>query len=308
MQSVGLVGIGRMGEAIARRLLAAGFRVRTFDRDEERSCMLAGAGAQPVNTLDAFGDVVCDVHLLSLPDERAVEEVAGRLARILPAGAVIADLSTASPEGARNRHRALGTQGIHWLDAPVSGGVWGAAAGDLVVMVGGDPTPFAAVEPVLAAIAASVVHVGPPGDGATAKLLHNMVGELQVQGFAEAMCAGIRLGLDAARLFECLAGGMASSRVLTRLYAHGAFRDRERVHVRLDAAAKDQDLLLEMAHRAGLSLTFSPLVRERLASLQAQGYGARDVTSTISRFEDAFGVRVPTFLGDHVRPNEASPR
>lgn len=159
-------------------------------------------------------------------------------------------------------------------------------------MVGGDAHVLERVRPLLDCFASHIVHVGAHGHGTMAKLIHNMVGEIQVQSFAEAFCLGARLGMSLDQLFDALAHGMASSRILTQLLASGILRRRLAPNVSIDAAAKDQLLLQELHERIGVEPAFSRGVLERLREMQARGHGGLDVTSVLTLFEEMYGVTV----------------
>jgi 2-hydroxy-3-oxopropionate reductase len=159
-------------------------------------------------------------------------------------------------------------------------------------MVGATDGGFRRVRPWLRLFASVVVHVGPVGAGTTAKLIHNMVGEIQVQAFAEALAFSSVLGLDGNRLFDCLAAGMAGSRILTDLYGDGILVGNRDVHVSVDTASKDQRLLLQLARSAGVTLRWSPQVLSFLQDLQARGAGGQDISMTLESFERIHNTRV----------------
>jgi 3-hydroxyisobutyrate dehydrogenase-like beta-hydroxyacid dehydrogenase len=282
--SVGVVGVGNIGFHLARNLSLTGWDVRVYDVNEDALSRTAEFGARPQLLREIWVD--CRVILLCLPSPEVFEQVVSELV-IDDRGdrRILVDISTNDPERQAANAQRFESLGHGFVDAPVSGGVWGARDGELTVMAGGTDGDLEVVLPVLKAFARKVIHVGLVGQGNVAKLLHNMVGEVQVQAFAEAFVVGERAGLDRTALFDCLSNGMASSRVLTKLYANGYLAGSGRVNVRLDIAEKDQRLLLNYASRLGVKLTFSPDVHERLVACQELGLGGRDVTETIRWFE-----------------------
>ena len=181
---VGLVGLGRMGAAMAGRLAASGAEVAGFDLDRAR-------GGRP-----SLAEVAAPVVILSLPEEKAVEAVLGALLPALPAGAVIADTSTLSPLAARDFAVRAAAAGIAYLDAPVSGGPAGAAAGTLTVMAGGDAAALEQARPALDRIAARIVHVGAAGAGQVAKLVNNLLVATHLVAAGEALRLGRLAGVE----------------------------------------------------------------------------------------------------------------
>ena len=181
---VGLVGLGRMGAAMAGRLVETGAEVAGFDLDPARG------------GLPRLADVAAPVVILSLPEETAVAAVLGALLPALPQGAVIADTSTLSPLAARDFAARAAAVGIAYLDAPVSGGPAGAAAGTLTVMAGGEAAALDRARPVLDRIAARIVHVGAAGAGQVAKLVNNLLVATHLVAAGEALRLGRLAGVE----------------------------------------------------------------------------------------------------------------
>lgn len=181
---IGLVGLGRMGAAMAGRLATTGAEVAGFDLDPGR-----GGVAR-------LADVAAPVVILSLPAEPAVGAVLDALLPALPEGAVIADTSTLSPIAARDFAQRAATVGVAYLDAPVSGGPAGAAAGTLTVMAGGEAAALERARPVLERVAARIVHVGPAGAGQVAKLVNNLLVATHLVAAGEALRIGRLAGVE----------------------------------------------------------------------------------------------------------------
>jgi 3-hydroxyisobutyrate dehydrogenase len=182
--AVGLVGLGRMGMAMLGRLRAQGFAVRAHDAAPGPCAAAAAVGAElPGGVAGCAAPVV----LLSLPDAPVVAEVLAALWPALPARAVVVDCSTLAPGAARGFAAEAAARGLAYLDAPVSGGPAGAAAGTLAVMLGGDAAAVVRAEPVLAALAQRIVHVGGPGAGQVAKLANNLLVATHLMAAAEAL-------------------------------------------------------------------------------------------------------------------------
>jgi len=300
---VGFIGQGKIGSRIALRLVRAGVDLTAYDLRTENLSVCIAAGARSETNPLAIAES-CEVVFLSLPGPDAVAQVVTGAFGLLSAprqGLVIVDLSTILPRVARQLGKACEALGVGFLDAPLTGGIVGADTGTFTTMVGGRREHFEKVLPLLRLFSTTVIHVGPQGHGASVKLLHNMLGEVQVYAIAEAFAFAAKLGLDLNRVYEVLSHGMATSRILTELYARGALQRNFTPRATVDMAHKDQRLLLDMAQEAGVDLTFSPTVYSKIEELRKRGLNDSDVTSAILLFEEVMGVTVrvdPAVLGD----------
>lgn len=194
---VGVIGLGQMGLAMAGRLVETGASVLGYDLDPARCVEAARRGVTVVAAPDRAAAALV---ILSLPHARAVEAVlVGLLAR-LPQGAVVADTSTLSPIEAREFAVAAAVWQMSYLDAPVSGGPAGAAAGTLTMMLGGDAAAIETARPGLDRIAGKLIHVGGPGAGQVAKLVNNLMVATHLAVAAEALRLGALAGVEPAAL------------------------------------------------------------------------------------------------------------
>jgi 3-hydroxyisobutyrate dehydrogenase len=212
-RQVGFVGLGNMGMPMARRLAAAGYHVRCFDTSAEVMRSLADAdGLTAAAALTAVGDGAVAV-ILMLPDSDVVEQVLladGLLASLAP-GSMVIDMSSSDPARTRELAPRAAQAGVTLIDAPVSGGVAGALAGSLTIMVGGPAEAFAAARPMLAAIGARVLHAGDIGAGHAVKALNNLLSAAHLIATSEALIAGRRFGLDPAVMLEIINGSSGRS-------------------------------------------------------------------------------------------------
>src|SRR3954469_4414234 len=232
---VGFVGCGRMGGPMARRLLAAGAAVRPFDVDERALRGVADAGASIADSPRAAADGAA-VAITMLPDPPTVHRAArgpdgllagpgdgapwlaqrGPLAG-LGAGALWLEMSSSRPAPTRALSEAAAERGAALLDAPVSGGVAGAEAGTLTIMLGGPAALVERATPLLEELGRSLVHVGDrPGDGDAAKTINNMLSATNLAAAAEALAMGMRAGLDPERLVDCVNGGTGASNAMEK--------------------------------------------------------------------------------------------
>ena len=222
--AVTVIGLGPMGHPIAANLLAAGRKVAVWNRTPSRADDLVAAGALRARTLSeaaapAILSVLPDVHqlqtLLSAEVRRAWSN----------AGARLVVLSTTGPEAVRGLAADLAPDGITVVDAPVSGGVAGARAATLSIMVGGTEEDVLAVRGILESIGSTVLHLGPLGSGATAKLCNQIVVAGTLASLGEALGLARRSGLDIESLLTVLRGGLANSEVLAQKQENLLARD-----------------------------------------------------------------------------------
>ncbi|HEV7370944.1 3-hydroxyisobutyrate dehydrogenase [Arenibaculum sp.] len=204
MATIAFVGLGNMGGPMAANLVKAGHRVLGFDVVEAN---LARAREAGIETAASAADAAraAEVVVTMLPAGAHVRSVYlgedGVLAAV-PAGALLIDCSTIDVESARAVGAAVREAGFDMVDAPVSGGVGGAAGGTLTFMVGGSDAAFARAEPILSHMGKAVIHAGGPGTGQAAKICNNMILGISMIAVSEAFVLAERLGLDAQKLFD----------------------------------------------------------------------------------------------------------
>jgi len=225
---LGYVGVGLMGLPMVKRLLSRGHQVTAYDIVPEKSETAAAAGAKAASSPgDAVGEA--SLVLLNLPTTEAVEQavfgergVAGAMA----APQVVVDFSTIKVEKARRFAERLKAQsGCGWIDAPVSGGPPASAAGTLTVMAGGAAADIEKLQPLIADIAGRFTHMGPVGSGLAAKMINQLIVGCGHAVMAEALVLAEAAAIDPGRIPECLAGGLADSALLQRLYPRMVKRD-----------------------------------------------------------------------------------
>jgi len=248
---VAVVGLGNMGLAMVRRLASLGQAPRVWDLDAAKREAAAAAGAiVPA----ALAGVAQPVVVLSLPNEAAVAAVLEELTPALARDAVIADTSTLSPVAAREFAARAAAAGIAYLDAPVSGGPAGAAAGTLAMMVGGRLGPLERARPDLERIAGRILHVGGPGAGQVAKLVNNLLVATHLVVAAEALRLGARAGVEPEALLAVINGASGRSAATEvnwpRWIAGGGFDSGFTAGL----MRKDVRLALALAEQAGAPL------------------------------------------------------
>ena len=288
MTTLGFLGLGRMGAPMAANLLKAGHRLLVHDVSPDATAALVAQGAEAPGSAAALG-ARCDIVFLSLPTPAIVRAAAAEVAGG-GSPAIICDLSTSGPQLAQQLAASLAPRGIASLDAPVSGGIAGARAATISIMVGGPLAAWERARPLLEAIG-KPTHMGEtPGAGQTMKLVNNLLGAVAIGVTAEGMAFGIKAGLDPAKMIEVLnvsTGINSATRdkwprsVLPRTFDFGF------------AAAlslKDTKLLLDEAQAAGVPLPLGEIVAGYLErTLEREGPDA-DFTAIAKVVEEAAGL------------------
>ncbi len=251
-----------MGRPMALNLLKAGFPVVAWNRTQRKTAELASAGAKAAaNPREAAAGA--DVLITIVSDPTALEAVlwGGGALEALRRGSVLIDSSTVSPALARRAAAACRERGAEFLDAPVTGGTWGAEKGELVFMVGGEAAALARVEPVLGAMGKKWFHLGPAGAGQTVKLAMNLLLALEVQAFSEALALITGAGVPAESLVSVMQASMSRAPVLD-VKAPLMLKQDYKPSFPLRLMYKDIKLVMELANQLGVKLPAGAAARE----------------------------------------------
>lgn len=282
---VGFIGLGVMGRPMALHLAQAGHALHVWAR---RSHSTVGLPAQVHATPAALG-AACEVvftMVTSSADVQAVVLGEEGLVHGLAADSIVVDCSTIAPDVARAIAAQLAGKGIHMLDAPVSGGVQGAEAATLAIMVGGEAAILARVQPLLEKLGQRIVHVGAAGAGQVAKACNQMIMVAAIEAVAEAMHLARAAGVDVGKVRTALAGGSAASRVLDVMGQRMVERNfAAGIEARLHH--KDFGLLLAAARQSGVVVPLAASVGQQLNALMGAGWGKEDTASLLRVLEGA---------------------
>jgi len=289
---VGLIGLGIMGMPMARNLLKAGYSVVAYNRTASKAQELAEEdGATAVGTPREVAEA-CSTVITMVTDSPDVEAVVlgeGGAIEGLQRDAVLIDMSTISPSVTRTIAGRLKEKGAHMLDAPVSGGSWGAIEGTLSIMVGGDKAVFDRCMPVFEAMGRNIVLTGPNGAGQTTKLVNQILVVGTMNAVAEAMVFAAKSGADLETTIEAVKGGAAGSWQLQNLgprLIKGDFAPGFMVKLQ----QKDLRLILEAAREMNLPLPVTSLVHQLFASLEAAGLGDEGTQALVKAHERLAGI------------------
>ncbi len=288
--TVGFIGMGHMGSAMARRLLDAGYRLTIYDRTQERARQLGQQGATVAQTPKDLA-AQCDVVMVCVTDDAAQQQVMlgpdGALAGIRD-GATVVDLSTVSPGASRRLHQAAREHGVAMLDAAVSGSVPQVEQGDLVIFVGGEPETFQQCRPLLEPFGKSIHYMGPSGMGTTMKLVANTLLGLGMQTLAEAIALGEKAGLEKGVLLDVL----EQTAVLTpgqKAKLANVAHEQYPTQFALSLIHKDIGLILDEASAALVPMPTTAVAQQMYAAALAKGMEA-DFSIMIRFMEDLVGV------------------
>jgi len=276
---VAFLGLGAMGQPMAVNLAKAGFETFGWNRSERPFEALRAAGVTICSNLaDAVraAEVVC----LCVLDDTAADAVVSQALPLLHRGTVMLDHSTLSVATTRRLARAAAERGVHYLDAPVSGGTGGAAAGTLTIMVGGDQAVFEQVRDVLQAMGRLLCHMGPSGSGQGTKLVNQLLTAVHSAAAVEALHLGQRLGLDLEQLHTVLAASFGASRMLDRtvpVLQQQAFASAFTV----DVLSKDLRLIHALGQDTGTALPLADSALALYQDGQRAGLGELDAAALV---------------------------
>ena len=291
--NVAWIGLGNMGGPMAANLLAAGTAVRGYDVSETAAQAAAGLGVEVVGSIaEAVRDA--DIVFTMLPRGEHVREVLtapdGVLANVRP-GTLIVDESTIDIDVARELHQVATEAGARFLDAPVSGGVSGAAAGTLTIMVGGKAEDLDEVRPLLEVLGGRVVHAGDAGNGQAAKIVNNMMCGVILAVTCEGAVLSKRLGLDPATFHSIAATSSGDSWVLRTWYPEKGVVESAAVNRDFEGGFsvallhKDLGLAVNAGESTGTPLPFVTLARDAMASLVDAGQANKDCSVLVKKVD-----------------------
>ncbi|MBA1274042.1 3-hydroxyisobutyrate dehydrogenase [Stutzerimonas azotifigens] len=290
---IGFLGLGNMGGPMALNLLKAGHQLIVFDLSADAMARAVEAGASAADSPVAVARAPVELIITMLPAAIHVRQVylgsQGLLNHVRP-GVMLIDSSTIDPMSAREVAKAAQEHGNPMLDAPVSGGTGGAAAGTLTFMVGGSAADFDRAQPILATMGKNIVHCGDSGNGQVAKVANNMLLGISMIGVAEAMSLGVSLGMDPSVLAgvintssgRCWSSdtynpypGVLENAPASRGYSGG---------FGTDLMLKDLGLATEAAKQIRQPVILGALAQQLYQRFSADGHGGLDFSAIIQTY------------------------
>ncbi len=305
METVGFIGLGNMGGGMSANIQRAGYPMVVYDLREEAAKPLLEGGARLANSPAEVASL-CDITLTSLPGPQEVESVSTGPEGVLEGmklGGIYIDLSTSRPTLIREIEPKFRQKGCHVLDAPVSGGKSGAASGNLAVMVGGEREIFDRVKPILDSFGDKVFYAGSIGAGSVAKLVHNMIGHGVRQAIAEGLTLGVKAGVDAEALWECVRrGSLGRMSGLHEGIARTVFTGEfDPPSFALELSRKDIGLATDLGREFNVPMPVANLAEQIAIQGMNRGWGGRDSSVTFLLQEEQAGVEVRAAGVDPVR-------
>lgn len=297
MMKIGFVGLGIMGKPMVRNLLKAGHDVVVYDVVAENVKLMVEAGAKAVDSSKAVAQE-CKPIITMLPNSPHVKTVVMGENGILEgaqAGTILVDMSSIAPLASKEISEACAKKNVRMLDAPVSGGEPKAIDGTMFIMVGGDKAVYEEVYDILMQMGGSAVYCGEIGAGNTTKLANQIIVALNIAAVSEAFMLATKAGVDPAKVFDAIKGGLAGSTVMNAkapMMLNGNFKPG----FRFDLHIKDLNNAIETGHGVGAPLPLTVLVQEMLERLHFDGCGSDDHSAILKYYENLTGSEVRSTL------------
>lgn len=290
----GFIGLGAMGRPMAKRLAGAGLALTVFDVVPEAVAELTALGAAAAESAAGVAEA-SEVIFTSLPNSailKAVMSGEGGVLSGLKPGSLVVDLSSVEPQVSRQLAESLAVKGCALLDAPVSGGVAGAEAGTLTIMVGGQAEDLERAKPLLNTLGKKIFHVGGQGTGQAIKLVNNLLLGVNMAACAEALTLGAKLGLEPGTMLDIISQSSGSSYALTAKAEKFIFKGQFDPGFAVDLQYKDLELAVSTAKSLAYPLPLGNQAQQVYETARARGQGREDISSVIKINEDLAGVKV----------------
>jgi 3-hydroxyisobutyrate dehydrogenase len=292
-ERIGFIGLGIMGNPMAKNTLKAGFELVVYNRTREKMEELIALGAKPAASPRDVGER-SDIVIIIVSDTPDVEEVIhGKYGLIegLKPGTLIIDMSTISPSTEREIAKKLKEKGCSHIDAPVSGGEKGAIEGTLSIMVGGEEKNIERAMPVFLAMGKTVTHIGPTGSGQICKLANQIAVSLNNLAMSEALVFAAKAGVDTEKVRQAIAAGAGGSWAMSNLAPKVLKRDfSPGFMIRLQH--KDLRIILDTARQMDLYLPGTSLAMDMYKSLLDKGLGGEGNHALVKALEILAGIEV----------------
>jgi 2-hydroxy-3-oxopropionate reductase len=293
-ETIGFVGLGTMGRPMARNLIKAGFPLVFFARRAEVADEFAALGARRAGTIRELTEAAAIVITIVTADAQLKEVVWGSqgMSGAAASGKLLIDMSTVSPATARQVAEQLAPRGMAFVDAPVSGGPWGAQSATLAIMAGGSADDFGRCRGVFEALGKHIFHVGPVGAGQTVKLVNQMVAGGIMTLLGEAFVVAKAAGVDLHQLVDVMVESSAASAVLAARGKKFVLADHFEPGFMCELMRKDMALAVELA--AGLNVpspTAAAALQQYVAAV-AQGHARQDFAAVVKVAEAAAGKKL----------------
>lgn len=286
--SIGMIGLGAMGSAIARNMLRAGYELLVYDVRPEACRPLVDLGARAVSGLDQMGRSAQSVFMMVNSFDQCQSVVSGLLETM--EGGTIVNMSTIAMSDAQTLARQCERKGVSMLDCPVSGGTAGAQEGSLTLMVAGSGQQVEAHRPILASFAGNIVHVGTQcGQGQAVKTINQLLVGVHMCAAAEAFTLARACGLDLEMMYETICTSAGSSRIFEN---RGRFAIERNFDTRstLQIQRKDTDIVCRTAQAVGASVPMAATALDLFARAADKYPPTQDSLAVMRLYEELAGL------------------
>ena len=290
---IGIIGVGIMGEPMAKNLIDGGYEITAYDVNREAVERVAAHGGKPASSPKEAATSK-DLVITMLPDDRIVQEAvlgANGAMEGMSRGTILVDMSTVSPSTSKKIAEVLEKNGMEMLDAPVSGGDVGAREATLAIMVGGKKEIFDKALPVLQKLGKNVSYVGDHGAGAVAKAANQIIVALTIEAVAEALIFAKKSGVDPEMVRNALLGGFAQSRIL-ELHGRRMLDRNFEPGGRAGLHKKDTEIAMTSARELGMYLPGTALISHLWNAIAAQGGLDWDHSAVVKVLESMSNTKV----------------
>jgi 3-hydroxyisobutyrate dehydrogenase-like beta-hydroxyacid dehydrogenase len=291
MAELGFIGLGRMGRHMARNLIKAGHSVALYNRSQPVIDELVAEGGKRAGSP---AEVAQHARVLftCLPTPDVVESTLRAALEGARPGDIFVDHSTIGVADARRIAAMCAEKGVQFIDAPVSGGPWGAEAGTLTIMCGGDRSAYEAVLPYLQVEGKQLYHLGPVGAGSVAKLCNNLLVGIHTAAMAEAFVLGTKAGVDPRALYEIISGATGGSKQIDRHIPKFVFPGNFTAAFSIEHLHKDVALAVSLGKDEQVRMMLGAVTLQLLEEARAAGYAGDDIAALIRPLEELSGVKV----------------
>ncbi len=290
-----IVGLGAMGMGAAQSSVRAGLETVGCDVRDEAIAALIDAGGKATKSLQEAGEGADAVAIVVVNADQTEAVLFGEngLAEVLPKGCVVLGCATVAAEFARSVAERLAEKGIHYLDAPISGGSVKSAQGELSVMASGSDEAFAKAKPMLDAISEKVFNLGDqPGQGSTMKMVNQLLAGVHIASAMEALALGVRCGLGAEKIYEVITACAGNSWMFENRVPHvleADYTPRSAVNI----FVKDLGIVLEEGKRSQFPLPLSAAAHQQYLSAAGMGLGGEDDSAVVKVYQKLTGIELP---------------
>jgi 4-hydroxybutyrate dehydrogenase/sulfolactaldehyde 3-reductase len=294
-ETIGFIGLGRMGRPMAANLCRKAFRVIAYDINPAAVAeleQLQARGAKSVAEVARDSSVV----ITMLPDPATVRQVVGGIDGVIAnakPGSLIIDMSTVDPAATDHVAKLAREKGIGFVDAPVGRLAAHAERGESLFMVGGSADDFARAKPALEAMGTTIFHCGDVGAGTRSKLVNNYLAIILCQLNAEALALSQRFGLDLERTLDVLHGTTATNGQLKINWPNKVLKGDTEPGFTIDLAHKDLTLIIEAANAAKVPMPVAAAAREAFSTARSRGFGGQDFSAMVDSLCDLAGIEKP---------------